>query len=152
MSNKEKLNFKIGLSGTYWDKKPKYSVLIDNTVVKSGEVSAASDEIFYVEFDFEFEESAKSTLCVRLNNKTDSDVKKDNYETEDYNIIGDLLLHINSLEIDEIDVGQLIWTNSRFIGDEKSRGTIDNCVDLGWNGTWEFPFESPFYIWLLEKI
>jgi hypothetical protein len=29
---------------------------------------------------------------------------------------------------------------------------LDNCVNLGWNGTYTLKFASPFYIWLLEKL
>jgi hypothetical protein len=30
--------------------------------------------------------------------------------------------------------------------------SLQNCVNLGWNGKWTLPFQSPFYIWLLESI
>ena len=149
MKETEKLHFKIGFSGEYWDKKPKYSILINSTVVKIGEVTTPSNELFYVDFDFEFEESTKNKLGIRLNNKSNSDTVENTDKTL---IIKDMLLHIKSLEIDEIDVGQLLWSNTQFIGDEKSRPILKNCIDLGWNGTWEFPFESPFYMWLLENI
>lgn len=149
MAERETLHFKIGLSGEYWDKKPKYSILINNTVVKSGGVATQSNDLFYVEFDFEFEGSTENKLSVRLNNKSSSDTVENSGKTE---ILKDMLLHIKSLHIDDIDVGPLLWTNTQFIGDDRSRPILKNCVDLGWNGAWEFPFESPFYIWLLEKI
>jgi len=64
----------------------------------------------------------------------------------------DMLLHIRSIEIDEIDLGNLLWSKSQYVGDDVTRPVLDNCVDLGWNGTWTLAFASPFYIWLLENI
>ena len=81
--------------------------------------------------------------------KDDTDVVQSEDKTE---ILKDLLLNIKTVEIDEIDLGNLVFTNSEFVGDDSSRPVLDKCVDLGWNGTWTLPFESPFYIWLLENI
>jgi hypothetical protein len=149
MSDKEKLHFNIGMSATWWSKKLKYSVLINDTLVKNGEVTTDSDEIFFIEFDYQFEENTNNKLSIRLDNKTIEDTIENDDKTF---ILKDMLLHINSLSIDEIDVGQLKWLNSQFVGDEKDRPILKNCVDLGWNGAWEFPFDSPFYIWLLENM
>lgn len=151
MSEVEKLHFKVGLSGTYWDKKPAYSVAINDQVCISGVVDVSSNEVFYVEFDAEVVEGLCS-LKIRLENKTDSDVQKDCYNTEDFNIINDMLLNITSVEIDDISLGNLLYTHSSFTGDEPQRPVLDKCVNLGWNGTWELLFSSPIYIWLLENI
>jgi hypothetical protein len=151
MSDKETLHFKLELAGTYWEKKPQYSVLINDELVKIDTVSTPSGESFFVEFDHEVTEGNVS-LKIRLENKEDSDVLKDNYDTADFNIIGDLLLHIRSIEIDEIELGNMIYSKSLFTGDDTARPTLDNCIDLGWNGTWTINFTSPFYIWLLENI
>ena len=56
------------------------------------------------------------------------------------------------MEIDEVDLGMLIYSKSVFTGDDPDRPVLDNCINLGWNGTWMLSFESPFYIWLLENI
>jgi len=151
MADSEKLHFKINLSGTYWEKRPVYSILVNDNVIETREIEAASGEVFCTEFDTEITEGP-ATLKIRLENKEDSDVKKDNYESAEFNIIGDLLLHIKSVEIDEIDLGNLIYTKTKFVADDTDRPTLDKCIDLGWNGTWVLPFESPFYIWLLENI
>ena len=62
-----------------------------------------------------------------------------------------MLLNIESVEIDEIDLGNLLFT-AKFIGDDPSRPVLDKCKHLGWNGAWTLEFASPFYIWLLENI
>jgi hypothetical protein len=151
MSDVEKLHFKIGLAGSYWDKKPIYSISINDSIRETRQIESESGEIFYIEFDQEVEEGPVS-LKIRLENKTDSDVVKDNPTQEDFTIIKDLMLHIKNIEIDGIELGQLIWEKSIFTGDDPARPVLDNCVDLGWNGAWELKFDSPFYIWLLENI
>jgi hypothetical protein len=72
-----------------------------------------------------------------------------------------MLLHVESIEIDEIDIGTLKWTASSYFPDypdsyldetQKQIKELKGFVDLGWNGTWKLPFASPFYIWLLENL
>ena len=72
-----------------------------------------------------------------------------------------MLLTIESLEVDSIELGQLKWSlstyypkypNSYLNENQKSVNEVKNCVNLGWNGTWQLAFKSPFYIWLLENI
>lgn len=147
----ETLHFKIGLAGTYWDKHPAYTILVNDTVVTSGQVDVATTELFYVEFDYALPEGP-ATLKIRLENKTDDDVVKDDDFRDDYTIVNDMLFHVRSVEIDEISLGNLLYEKSQYVADDDSRPTLDKCTDFGWNGTWIFPFESPFYIWLLENI
>jgi hypothetical protein len=156
----EKLHFRIGLAGTYWDKHPVYSVFVNNdcvvdhrqiqtaTAVVTEEYKIVADDITYVEFDHEVVEG-DIELKIRLENKQDSDVVENEDKTA---IVKDMLLNIRSIEIDEIDLGNLVYSKSIFRGDDPNRPTLDNCVDLGWNGTWTLSFQSPFYIWLLENI
>jgi hypothetical protein len=148
MADTEKLHFKIGIGGTYWKKVPIYSILVNDKIVQTTEITSPSGEVDIVEFDAELEEGP-ATLKIRLENKDDTDVVQSEDKTE---ILQDLLLNIKTIEIDEIDLGNLVFTKSEFVGDDNSRPVLDKCVDLGWNGTWTLPFESPFYIWLLENI
>jgi hypothetical protein len=149
MSEVEKLHFKIGLSGTYWAKKPIYSILVNDQVKDTCEITTASDEVFFVEFDCEVSEGP-CTLKIRLENKENPDTVTDD-TTEEFVILKDMLLNIESVEIDEIDLGNLLFT-AKFIGDDPSRPVLDKCKHLGWNGAWTLEFASPFYIWLLENI
>jgi len=148
MSDLERLHFKIGIGGTYWKKVPVYSILINDKVIQSAKVAGASDEVEIIEFDADIEEGP-ARLQIRLENKDWTDTIQNEDKTE---ILKDMLLNIVSVEIDEIDLGNLIFTKSEFVGDDSSRPVLDCCVNLGWNGTWTLPFDSPFYIWLLENI
>jgi hypothetical protein len=149
----ETLKFKVGLSATYFNSKPEYSVHLDSKEICRNTVSAESDEIFYIEFDAEIAENAEHKLIVKLHNKSKQDIV-----IEDDQIVKDTLLNIKSVEIDEIDLGSLIWTSSEYFPDHPQKfngeivSSLKNCVNLGWNGSYVLPFASPFYIWLLENI
>lgn len=143
---KETLTFRIGLSGTFWDKVPQFSILIDNQNYISGQVD--STETKYFEFTVDLEEDKTFTLKIRLENKTDSDTVQNENKTE---ILKDMLLNIDQIEIDDIDLADLKWTHSEFIADDTTRPTLKKCVNLGWNGSYELKFRTPFYLWLLEN-
>ena len=57
----ETLEFKIGLSGTYWNKRPAYSILLNNKKVLEGSISEESNEVEYVTFTADLEENTKHT-------------------------------------------------------------------------------------------
>jgi len=68
-----------------------------------------------------------------------------------------MLLNIDDITIDDISLGNLLWS-AEYVLDhpQEYRGQtvakLDNCVNLGWNGTYILKFTSPFYIWLLEQL
>ena len=149
MSSTEKLHFKVGLSGTYWKKVPVYSVLVnDLTIFTKNKITNPTDQVEYIEFDAEIADGP-ATLHIRLDNKDWTDTVQNDDKTE---ILKDMMLNIVSIEIDEISLGNLVYTKSIFVGDDTTRPDLDKCVNLGWNGTWTLKFTSPFYIWLLENI
>jgi hypothetical protein len=149
----ENLKFKIGLSATYFDKKPNYAVFINDKEICTQTVTVDSDETFYIEFEESIDENTENTIFVKLLNKQPNDTV-----TNDGKIVQDMLLNIESIEIDEIDLGPLVWAASTYVPDhpQKFNGEIikelKNCVNLGWNGAYSLKFSSPFYIWLLENI
>lgn len=144
----ETLHFKIGLAGTYWNKRPVYSILVNDAIAFTKEIDTPTGEQFYVEFDHELAEGP-CTLKIRLENKDWTDTVQNEDKTK---IVKDMLLNIRSVEIDEINLGNLIYTKTCFVGDDPARPVLDKCQDLGWNGAWILEFDSPFYIWLLENI
>ena len=158
MSDKETLHFKIGLSGTLETKGPEIKISVNDKEFVHSTLPGA--ELTYFEFDAEVDEG-NCNLCIELLNKTANDtVKGDSDE-----IVSDLLLNIDSVEIDEIELGTIKWTHSDYqpiyptdyVQNQQKHGndlskSIKECVNLGWNGRWNLPFQSPFYIWLLENI
>lgn len=140
----ETLKFKIGISGTFWEKSPAFSIWVNDTMFVSGTLD--SEEVQYFEFSADLVEDSEHSLKIRLENKTDADTI-----VQDDTIIKDMLLNIESIEIDEIELSSLKWSESKFLPDSDSRPIIDNCVNLGWNGAYTLTFRSPYYHWLLEN-
>lgn len=145
----ESLSFKIGISGTYWGKKPQYEILINDTVVAQKEISQESKKVEYTEFKFDIEEDKEFILSIRLTNKEDSDTVLDETNTV---ILKDMLLNIESIEIEDIELEFLKWTLSSFVPDDPKRPKLECCVNLGWNGSYKIVIGSPFYLWLLENM
>lgn len=154
----EKIHFKVGLSGTYWDKKPHYTISVDDTECVNAFITKQSDEIEYIEFDCEVEEEKSHTLKIRLDNKEPTDVVKDDPTAENFTIVKDLLLNLHSIEADDIELGVLAQMLGEFKFDvpqdypEPGSTSLKYCINFGFNGTYELEFSSPFYLWLLEKI
>ena len=154
--DKETLTFKIGLKGSSNIKQPKFNIAVNDQIFVHASLSVTTGEVEYFEFSADIVEGVNQ-LAITFLNKDPGDTAQD----DQGNIVSDLLLSIDSIEIDEIDLGSLLWTMSVYNPiypesytntEQKQITDVKNCVDLGWNGTWYLPFTSPFYIWLLENI
>lgn len=145
----ETLSFKIGISGTYWGKRPQYSIMIDEQEFAAGFINNESGQVEYITFTASISENHEHRLQIKLLNKDIYDTIENADKTA---ILKDLLLNIHSVEIDEISLEHLMWSASKFIADDASRPTLDQCVNLGWNGAYTLTFSSPFYLWLLENM
>lgn len=148
----EKLNFSIDLSGTYWDKKPEYSIWIDDTQIERKIIPTESNELHTVVFSVSLADGPRA-LKIRLENKVSTDTV-----LKDGSIVQDMLLNIESITVDDIDIGNLKWTlsyyqtdNTVFV-DGESTNELKNCVNLGWNGAYILNFSCPYYLWLLENL
>ena len=145
----EELKFEVKLSGTYWDKRPQFSVWLDDHVIMQSEIT--SKAIQTIDFTKTVDDS-DHTLKIRLENKTNQDTK-----VVDGEVVNDMLLNIEDIIIDDISLGNLRWDAEYHLDSpqEYNGNTItrlDCCVNLGWNGTYVLKFSTPFYIWLLEKL
>jgi len=69
-----------------------------------------------------------------------------------------MLLNIASIEVEDIGLGTLLWSRSVYKLDHPQKFNnsvvteLTDCVNLGWNGTYQLEFKTPFYSWLLENI
>ena len=144
----EKLSFVVTLSATFWDRRPQFSIWLDDHVVIQSEIISTAQQP--VAFERTVDEGPH-TLKIRLENKTDSDTVLENSK-----VVKDMLLNIEDVTIDDISLGTLLWS-AEYILDEsqKYQGKIidhlDGCVNLGWNGTYILEFASPYYLWLVRK-
>jgi len=170
MIETELLKFKITLSGTYWDRRPEFDVLIDDSVIHSGQISRPSsgrglpssntllpvdpDHAQVIEFEKELA-SGEHVLSIRFKNKTADQTRG---FVKEHSWLRDMLLTVENITIDDIDLQHIIYSESEYVLDEpqiKDGNTVtrlEHCVCLGWNGIYSIRISSPFYMWLLEKL
>lgn len=144
----EKIHISIGISSTYWGKKPQYAISIDDIELLNTKYAEKSDVIVYHNFTVDLETNKPHTLSISLLNKTDRDTIENDDKTA---ILKDMLLNIESIEIEDIELGMLKWSHSKFVPIDSHRPTLTKCTNLGWNGHFQIEFSCPFYIWLLEN-
>jgi chaperonin GroEL (HSP60 family) len=156
----EKLKFKLELYATMWDKPPHAEILInDKSYFKDG-ITATEDKPQVIEFEHEVEEGVDYELIIKRSGK----VNNQTVVNDKGDLLKDQLLNIKSIEIDEIDIGALVYegiytpeypepwaTQQREAGTELKE-SFKNVTQIGHNGTWRFKFSSPFYMWLLENL
>ena len=155
----EKLKFKLELYATMWDKPPIADIKINEKSYFKEEITGTNDKPTIIEFEYELEEGKSYNLIINRSGKNVTQTK-----IEDGKIVKDQLLHIKSIEIDEIDLGSLIyngvykpnypepWASQQAEAGNKLPESYKNVTQMGHNGTWTFTFESPFYMWLLENL
>jgi hypothetical protein len=157
--NKEKLKFKLELWADYWDQAPHAKILINDYNHYNNEIKGTEKEPTVIEFEHEFTEGEKFSLIIER-------LGKDKKQTvlENGKIIKDQLLHIKFIEIDEIDIGALVyeavytpaypepWASQQKQAGNALPESFKNVTTMGHNGRWELGFASPFYMWLLENL
>ena len=156
----EKLKFKLELYATMWDKPPVAEILINDNSYFKGDISGTEDKPALVEFEHECTEGEKSELIIIRSGKA----KNQTVVNEKGDLLKDQLLNIKSIEIDEIDIGALVyegvytpeypepWASQQRQAGAELPESFKNVTSMGHNGTWRFKFGSPFYMWLLENL
>jgi hypothetical protein len=156
----EKLKFKLELYATMWDKPPHAEILINNKSYFAGEITGDENKPEVIEFEHELAEGSDYHLVIKRSAKG----KNQTVVNDKGDILKDQLLHIKRIEIDEIDIGALVYegtytpdypepwaTQQRESGVELPE-SFKNVTKIGHNGVWQFTFQSPFYMWLLENL
>ena len=156
----EKLKFKLELYATMWDKPPHAEILINDQSVSKKDITGTEDKPDLIEFEYELEEEKQYNLIIKRSGKSSSQT----VINEKGDILKDQLLNIKRIEIDEIDIGALVYegvytpkypepwaTQQREAGNDLT-ASFKNVTKIGHNGEWQFTFSSPFYMWLLENL
>ncbi len=148
------MNIKLTIRAEFWDKKPEIEIYLDD-VLKDSVIFDTQDSMSFVYNDELVDGS--HTLKIIYNNKTTHDTMLD----RDGSIMKDALVYVESLEIEDIDIGYLLTSNGQYIPDypepwhsqQKTKpDKILHCTTLGWNGTWEFSFSTPVFEWFVENL
>jgi len=155
----EKLKFRLELYATMWDKPPVAEILINDKVYFTWIIEGTEDNPTLIEFMQECEENKDYELIIKRSGKD-----LDQTVLENGKIVKDQLLHIKNIQIDEIDLGSLVytgvytpeypepWATQQAKSGNKLQESFKNVTSIGHNGTWQFKFTSPFYMWLLENL
>lgn len=156
----EQLKFKLQLYSTYWDKPPTVEIYVGDEPMYTGKIASSEKDPTVIEFNKTLIEEQKYNLTIKRSGK---DIKQTVLNAEG-KIEKDQLLHIKSIEIDEIDIGALVyegiytpdypqpWYSQQIEAGQTPEKTFKNVTAMGHNGTWTLAFESPFYMWLLENL
>ena len=156
----EKLKFKLELYATMWDKPPHAEILVDGKSYFDGDITSTEDKPTLIEFEVEVEEDKKCDLIINRSNKT----VPQTVVNDKGDLLKDQLLHIKRIEIDEIDLGSLVftgvytpkypepWATQMAESGKELRESFTNVTQMGHNGEWKFTFTTPFYMWLLENL
>ena len=156
----EKLKFKLELYATMWDQPPVAEILINEKSFVKKEITGTDQKPDLIEFEHELEGNKDYTLIIKRSGKG----KNQTVINEKGDILKDQLLHIKTIEVDEIDIGALVyegeytpeypepWATQQRESGNDLKDSFKNVTKMGFNGTWNFKFESPFYMWLLENL
>jgi hypothetical protein len=155
----EKLKFRLELWATYWDQSPRAKILINDHNHYNKQITGTEKEPTVIEFEHELKEGENYSLIINRSGKDSRQTVVENVQ-----IVKDQLLHIKSIEIDEIDIGALVynglytpkypepWASEQAAAGNKLPESFKNVTTMGHNGRWELGFTSPFYMWLLENL
>lgn len=141
----EEVEIKIKLSSDHWEERyPGARVYIDENLIFENLITEPTEIRWAGQIS-----DGDHKIVIEMYNKNAGDTVTD----DDENILNDVLLHINNISVDDIDLDQLLWSNSEYypIGADSPEKILD-CVNLGWNGFWQLSFSSPIYLWLLENL
>ena len=156
----EKLKFKLELYSTMWDKPPYAEILIDHDVQFKGAITGTENKPDVIEFEYEMKSEQQYNLIINRSGKG----RNQTIINEKGDILKDQLLHIKSINIDEIDIGALVfdgvytptypepWATQQRESGNDLRDSFKNVTSMGFDGEWKFSFTSPFYMWLLENL
>lgn len=112
--------------------------------------STVSPGTHHVLHEFSTDEQEHSFRII-LKNKNHSNTQVDHAG----NILKDSLIDIKNIQIAGINLDYLVTTKSTYCHDNNGQSTLTEHKfygHLGCNGTVEFKFSSPIYLWLLENM
>ena len=156
----EKLKFKLELYSTMWDKPPLAEIKLNSKSYFKSEITSTEQDPTIIEFEAELTEESEYNLIIERSGKGKNQTVLDDQD----NIIKDQLLHIKGIEIDEIDIGALVyegvytpkypepWATQQRESGNDLKDSFKNVTTMGFDGEWKFTFSSPFYMWLLENL
>ena len=143
-----------------WDKPPHAEIIVGDKSYYKGDITSTEDNPTLIEFEADLEEDKKYDLIINRSGKGVNQT----IVNEKGDILKDQMLHIKRIEIDEIDLGALVftalytpqypepWATQQAEAGKELKEAFTNVTQMGHNGEWKFSFSTPFYMWLLENL
>ena len=101
----EKLKFKLELFATMWHLPPVAEIKLNGRSYFKSEISSTEQDPTKIQFEADLSEGSEYGLTIERTGKRTGQTVIDNKG----NILKDQLLHIKSINIDEIDIGALVF-------------------------------------------
>ena len=148
----EEVTFKIKISSDWFRLPPHVKIWLDNELIEDTEIfeRKSDNDGRIISFKRDLSDG-NHDLKIEYLGKETPDTRVDN----DGNISADHLIHIEEVEIDEIELGFLAYRNGTFYPDRTDYPELEESMkmtDIGYNGVWTLNFEVPTYIWFLENL
>lgn len=122
-------------------------VALDGHVFWEGTVPTDQDQL--IQHTFAEQDNVTHELHIELCGKSPSHTRLDGQG----NIVEDRVVHIEDFSMDDIELGHLLYSKSRY--EHNHNGTTESGQHgfygvMGCNGVVSLSFTSPAYLWLLE--
>lgn len=150
------MKIKIGLHTTnIVNHLPELDIKVDKK--KLSTVILENENPIVLDFNEDFSDK-NHFLKITFKNKTNDDT----ILAKTGEIIMSVSVTIDFIEFEDIDISSMLFSHSKFIPDypepwysqqdPKPEKSIKNCLDMGWNGTFELKFKCPIFEWFLENL
>jgi hypothetical protein len=153
MSESEQVDFKLTLSAEWYRLPCHVKIWLDDELIEDSEISERPDQgqARVIEFSRKLADG-EHAVKIQYLGKTWADTTVD----DQGNILRDHLLMIDEVELDQIELGYLLFKASRFYPDREIRPDLPEIMEkmmrIGYNGTWQLKFQVPTYSWFLENL
>ena len=149
----ESVAIDITLSSEWHVSPPSIEFWIDDNLITSDFVSEKVKEKASKKLSWSGElDEGDHVIKIKLKDKANHQTVLNKSTGE---ILFDQLLHIETISIDEIDLGFLCYKLGKFYPDKALRPDLDDVIPnlncIGYNGEWQLKFQVPTYLWLLEN-
>lgn len=148
---------KLKLIPEYWNRPPSISVILNKECcIKK---SIIEEQTLECKFDSALLQE-ENYLAVQRYGKTNEDT----IINENNEVVKDSVLHISGVEINDIDLGNIVYTIPFFpeypepwATQQKNNGNIlptsvKPCTSIFHNGEWRITWTEPFHLWYLENL
>jgi hypothetical protein len=150
----ESVTIEVKLASVWHNDPPIFELVIDDHEINYGPVEEKDNlgELKSIKWIGDLEEGEHTLkVCLRGKNVGKNHTVKDAAG----NVLDDQLLFIKNILIDEIDLGHVATSNSKYYPDNTDRSDPPKLIEgknvMGYNGEWCLTFSVPTYMWMLEK-